>query len=53
MRRLLIEGTYTAARGDQPPGVDPAAHRGIRPHGCVIHLDADWHEVIVPNLVAK
>ncbi len=53
LRRMLLDATHAVARGERPPAADPATHRGIRPHDTVIPVEADWREVIGPELVAK
>lgn len=53
MRRLLLEAMRAVERGERPKGVDPAAHRNIRPHDRVIGAKANWREMFAEELVAK
>ena len=38
--------------GEDPPALDPATHRGIRPHDRVIPADAEWREAFGDALTA-
>jgi phthalate 4,5-dioxygenase len=53
MRQLLIEGMLDVEQGRAPRGTDPAAYRAVRAVDKLIPLDADWHEFLKDDLVAK
>src|SRR5215208_2572121 len=47
MRRMLLEATRAVGRGEDPPGLDPASHSGIRPYDTVIKAGLDWRQELV------
>ena len=53
MRKMMLDATYAVERGEDPPGLDPASYRGVRPHDTVIPADVDWREALADDLVAK
>lgn len=53
MRKMMLEATYAVARGEDPPGVDPADHSGIRPYDTVIKAGADWRTELAAELAPK
>ncbi|HEX7231630.1 MAG TPA: Rieske 2Fe-2S domain-containing protein [Candidatus Binatia bacterium] len=53
MRRMMLEATYAVERGEEPPGLDPASYRTVRPHDSVIPANVDWREALREELVAK
>ncbi len=44
LRKVLMEATRAAERGDTPPGLDPAHHRDVRPHDGLVPAEADWRQ---------
>jgi phenylpropionate dioxygenase-like ring-hydroxylating dioxygenase large terminal subunit len=53
MRRLMLEAIRAVERGGDPPGLDPAATRSIRPWDDVIAGDTPWQQAFAEELVAK
>jgi len=53
MRQLLMEAMHAAETGQKIRGVDPAEYRDVRAVDLMIPLDADWHEALKDELVAK
>ncbi len=53
MRKMMLAATYAVERGDDPPGIDPASYRNVRPHDTVIPADVDWREALAVDIVAK
>ena len=53
MRKILLDATRAVERGDEPPGIDPASYRAMRPYDMVIPADADWREAMEDGLKAK
>ena len=44
-RQLLIDATRIVAGGGDPPGVDPASYRELRPYDLVLPKTTPWREV--------
>ena len=53
MRRLLNEAIDAAESGNAPRGVDPSAHRNIRPHDGMVPPGGNWREAFAENLRPK
>ena len=53
MRRLLLAATEAVARGETPPGVDAAGHRGVRPWDGLVTKSGEWRGEFSERLVAK
>ena len=53
MRKMLLDATRTVERGETPPGVVPATHRGVRAHDGFVPRDTDWRDTLAGELVAK
>src|SRR5581483_1218648 len=53
MRKMMLDATYAVERGEDPPGLDPASYRSVRPHDTVIPADVDWRAALAADLVAK
>ncbi len=53
MRRMLLQAVAAVARGETPPGADPATHRDVRPYDAVVPQGADWRESFGDNLRCK
>ena len=53
MRRMLLEATRAVERGEAPPGVKAASHRGVRPWDGLVAKRGAWREEFEPMLVAK
>jgi phthalate 4,5-dioxygenase len=52
-RQLLLQATRDVERGAMPLGSDPAASRSVRPADHRIPLEADWHESLKGELIAR
>ena len=52
-RQLLLEACDAVARGEDPPGSDPASYCNVRPYDNFLTHDADWREAFASELVAK
>src|SRR5215471_14211547 len=50
MRRMLLEATHAVARGEDPPGIDPASTRNLRAHDGIIAIDSDWRMALAADL---
>jgi len=53
MRKMMLAATRAVERGDDPPGLDPASYRGMRPYDMLIPADADWHDAMADGLKAR
>ena len=53
MRRLMLEAVRDVERGEEPRGLDPGLHRGLRAHDNILRGDADWRTVFAEDLIAK
>jgi len=53
LRRMLLEAVAAAARGETPPGADPATHRNIRPYDGLVPPGGNWRETFADQLVCK
>ncbi len=53
MRRLLLDATYAAARGEDLRGLDPAKHGAVRAHDGLVPADADWREAFATQSAVK
>jgi hypothetical protein len=53
MRRLMLEAIHVAEKGGAPRGLDPAAHRAIRPHDRILPPGEDWRATFAQELGAK
>jgi phenylpropionate dioxygenase-like ring-hydroxylating dioxygenase large terminal subunit len=53
MRKMMLEATRAVERGEDPPGVDPADHAGIRPYDTVIKAGVDWRKELAAELTPR
>ena len=53
MRRMMLRSIDAVARGEDPPGVDPAIHGQVRPYDDYLPDGADWRQVFEKELAAK
>jgi phthalate 4,5-dioxygenase oxygenase subunit len=53
MRNLLLEATRAVERGEEPKGVDPAKHGGVRSFDTLVPLGADWKKEMEHDLRVK
>jgi phthalate 4,5-dioxygenase len=53
LRRILLDATYAAERGETAPGADPATHRDVRPYDGVVPPGQEWREAFAAQLTAK
>jgi len=51
-RRQLLDATHKVENGEQPRGVDPAAHRNVRPWDRILQAEESWKDVF-PQLTAS
>jgi phthalate 4,5-dioxygenase oxygenase subunit len=53
MRRMMLRSIDAVARGEDPPGVDPAVHGQVRPYDDYLPAGADWRQFFEKELAAK
>ena len=53
MRRMMLRSIDAVARGEDPPGVDPAIHGQVRPYDDYLPDGADWRQFFEKELAAK
>ena len=53
MRKMMLAATFTVERGEDPPGLDPARYRNMRPYDKVIPAGTDWRAAMADGLKAK
>jgi phenylpropionate dioxygenase-like ring-hydroxylating dioxygenase large terminal subunit len=53
MRKMMLEATRAVERGEDPPGIDPADHSGIRPYDTVIKAGVDWRTELAAELAPR
>jgi len=53
LRRMLLEATDAVARGETPPGADPATHRDVRPYDGIVPPGGNWREAFGDELSCK
>ncbi len=53
MRRMMLRSIDAVARGEDPPGVDPAIHGQVRPYDDYLPDGADWRQLFEKELAAK
>ncbi len=53
MRRIMLRSIDAVARGEDPPGVDPAIHGQVRPYDDYLPDGADWRQLFEKELAAK
>jgi phthalate 4,5-dioxygenase len=42
LRKVLLDAMRAVERGENPPGIDPATHRDVRPHDGLVPVGSDW-----------
>jgi phenylpropionate dioxygenase-like ring-hydroxylating dioxygenase large terminal subunit len=52
-RQLLLDACDAVERGEDPPGIDPAAYRNVRPYDDLVPRDKTWQEAFEHELTAK
>ena len=53
MRRMMLRSIDAVARGEDPPGVDPAIHGHVRPYDDYLPDGADWRQFFDKELASK
>jgi hypothetical protein len=50
---MMLRSIDAVARGEDPPGVDPAIHGQVRPYDDYLPDGADWRQFFEKELAAK